>query len=1061
MLLLSLHREIVQHGGLFLQYLDSKTMATHIIASSLTPKKAVEFNRYRIVKPAWVVDSIKAGKLLAWTDYNVLDEGSRQKVLKLDSGSGLTQASPRTQQGYKEQTDSSFYSDQFKAAKLPTQSPSLVAEKFRSQCGTTTACVDGFAGVHMQSHGQDHLVKDLPTSKEHSTQGPGAENAGSRTPTAESMRSEERHNCTKPTKKLTSEEHNAWLLSDPRLRKSSVANPEFLKQFYAESRLHHLSTWKADLKGQMQRLAAEKGLVGNGTKKKPGSRSYIMHVDFDSFFCAVSLKRHPEFVDQPAVVAHSTGSGSEIASCNYIARKFGVKNGMWMKRALELCVDLKVMPYHFADYEEASRKFYESIIRVGGIVQSVSIDEALIDATSIVLSSAESHGLGVDEGSIWREQDKADRIASTLRQTVKACTGCDVSVGIGGNILQAKVALRKAKPAGQYQLKPEDVLCVIGELKVEELPGVSYSIGGKLEEIGVKLVKDLRDVSKERLATALGPKTGERLHEYARGIDRTEVGQQPPRKSVSAEVNWGIRFISQPEAEEFIYNLCKELERRLLNEQVKGRQFTMKIMRRSLDAPLDPAKHLGHGKCDVFNKSVAFGVATHDCELIGKEAVSILRNFKISPGDLRGLGVQMTKLEPIRSNASLRESSQKRLSFFTETSPATRRLSEPEAIDEVENLDNEERGSQGHHTHPQRSEIWQDPIFDEPVTPKKPRFHPAVAAAGNAPQGDGRDKTPLNVSGTQFILPSNADAAIVGQMPNDIRSKLMNQPARAARKLEPSFDRPRQVSPLGPECLPSQVDPEVFNGLPEDVKAEVLASYGSNALLWPPQRDFPSARHGKQATPTKRRASRNIVGKGQRQRAAQAGLLQTNFRAAPGGATQGEGIENVEQLDPDFLSELPEDIRREVVAEHGRRRLAQQSRLEAPAPRRPLVEPEALASGQGTVRFAARPPKISFANSGITSTAEIKDMLDAWHTETQDDGPHRGDVEVLAKYLARIVSEERDLEKTGALVRWLRLIVEQDGREGCGKRAWRDAIRQVEEAVQDAVRRRGMAPLRF
>jgi hypothetical protein len=44
-----------------MQYLDGKTTVTHIIASNLTPKKKIEFRRYRIVKPAWVVDSVKAG----------------------------------------------------------------------------------------------------------------------------------------------------------------------------------------------------------------------------------------------------------------------------------------------------------------------------------------------------------------------------------------------------------------------------------------------------------------------------------------------------------------------------------------------------------------------------------------------------------------------------------------------------------------------------------------------------------------------------------------------------------------------------------------------------------------------------------------------------------------------------------------------------------------------------------------------------------------------------------------------------------------------------------------
>ena len=367
---------------------------------------------------------------------------------------------------------------------------------------------------------------------------------------------------------------------------------------------------------------------------------------------AVSLKSAPEYVDKPAVVAHGTGTGSEIASCNYPARAFGVKNGMWMKQALKLCPDIKVLPYDFPAYEEASGIFYEAIIDVGGIVQSVSIDEALVDITSLCLAAGGSDGLGIQEGSVWREQEKADEIADSLRRLIKEKTGCAVSVGIGGNILLAKVALRKAKPAGQHQIKPEEVLGFLAELQVMDLPGVAYSIGGKLEEFGVKTVKDIRHLTKERLMTALGPKTGEKLWDYSRGIDRAEVGEQVVRKSVSAEVNWGIRFISQPEAEEFVRNLCIELQRRLVEQKVKGRQLTMKIMKKTADAPLDPPKHLGHGMCDTYNKSIIFGVATSSAEMMGHEAVSILRGYGFSPGELR-LGVQMTKLEPFTASDTL------------------------------------------------------------------------------------------------------------------------------------------------------------------------------------------------------------------------------------------------------------------------------------------------------------------------------------------------------------------------------------------------------------------------
>ncbi|KAJ5643270.1 DNA repair protein Rev1 [Penicillium longicatenatum] len=109
-----LHRLIVSHGGGFLQYLDNKTAATHIIASSLTPKKCEEFRRYRIVKPAWVTESIKAGRLLPWNDFRVVDEGQSQKVLKFGGGRMSSQAStPRS--GYKEQSSTSWYNSQLQA----------------------------------------------------------------------------------------------------------------------------------------------------------------------------------------------------------------------------------------------------------------------------------------------------------------------------------------------------------------------------------------------------------------------------------------------------------------------------------------------------------------------------------------------------------------------------------------------------------------------------------------------------------------------------------------------------------------------------------------------------------------------------------------------------------------------------------------------------------------------------------------------------------------------------------------------------------------------------------
>jgi DNA repair protein REV1 len=1097
-----LHRMIVSYGGGFMQYLDGKTTVTHIIASSLTPKKAVEFKKYRIVKPAWIVDSIEAGKALPWETYRVLDEGVGQGLIAWDGDKVVSQANTR-QRGYHDQTNTSWYTSQVKAIaenidagggsqilSYENVSPNGAAlnmaaatisrdqgretqnetENFECKLNPTpTTASSNTESFEVSSSLEDTLkrldnIEDVLTPQlmngKPETHVPGieqeaGENLISATiETMEYARPRKRSmsigpaSPSKKVKILSAEQHNALLLADPNVRKSSTANPDFLKQYYSESRLHHLSTWKADLKARLQQMAAEKSLSQKPQRLKPGSRRYIMHVDFDSFFCAVSLKSAPEYIEKPAAVAHGSGSGSEIASCNYAARKFGVKNGMWMKKALELCPDIKTLPYDFPGYEQASKGFYEAILDVGGIVQSVSVDEALVDISLLCIASGGGYDtVGSSQSSIWREQEKAEDIAENLRERIKEKTGCAVSVGIGSNILLAKIALRKAKPAGQYLLKPEEVLNFIGELTVQELPGVAYSIGGKLEDMHIKFVKDVRSLTKERLMTVLGPKTGEKIWEYSRGIDKTEVGEQVIRKSVSAEVNWGIRFINQPEAEEFVNSLCGELQKRLLDTGVKGRQLTLKIMRRATDAPMDPPKHLGHGKCDTFNKSVTLGVATNSPDIISRESISMLRSYGFSPGELRGLGVQMTKLEPINTTAGRPDGSQRRITFST--APSKPQIRRPE----VEDID--------------------DP--DSPSKPKVPAFHPAIAIA-RANEGDSSTTRPLNLTGTQFIMPTQFDPAILAELPQDIRTRLLAQSksASSSRSESPAI-RSRSQSPtthpdLAP--LPPQYDPEVFAALPAEMKAEVLASFptrsaGSRAQSILPQspRKVRALPPTKKATAvTKKRTGLLFRGRGVKADS-HSTLTQSNFVT---GKVSGK-LANVKDegtdsdggdqpdLDPDFLAALPEDVRAEVLVEHRRLRLVRRSGLGLTS--KPVKKPhlqDMSNLGQRKLRLPPRPAKPSFTTQNLNTLPELRETLGEWYNEFRSEGPHRDDVAAMERYLKRVVIEEKDVGKAMGVCGWVEWLTGSDELGGSkkGRDSWGKALELMKEKVQEAVRER-------
>lgn len=1112
-----LHAMIVDHGGCFLQYLDGKTSATHLIASTLTPKKKIEFRKYRIVKPAWVVDSIKAERLLPWENYRVVDEGVNQQILGFENGSIVSQANSQYG-GYRDQMDNSWYTSQVKAAAklldglhsetdeheipFPSAQPTAVRE--------LPAAVN--TDEHVSSFETDHgLFNDLqllhdsvqsssrPREPVHSMgvqdlEGVGdpkgemdlatnlnvASSSEDMSParihkTNSNLESNDQvevqsgaaltHNADTLSSKgnMTAEEHNAALLADPRVWKSTVVNPGFLKQYYEESRLHHLSTWKAELKSQLQALALEKSASQRSRRSPPGAKRYILHVDFDSFFAAVSLKRYPQYVDKPAVVAHGGGSGSEIASCNYPARKFGVKNGMWMKTAQQLCPDLKVLPYDFKAYEEASRAFYDASMDSGGIVQSVSVDECLIDISRICNDVEDQDGRFVSEGSICRGQARADEIATGLRDQVKEKTGCAVSIGIGGNILLAKVATRRAKPAGQYQIKPDEILNFIGALSVQDLPGVAWSIGGKLEEIGVRLVKDIRETTKEKLITTLGPKTGQKLWDYSRGIDLAEVGDQVVRKSVSAEVNWGIRFVTQEQADEFVQSLCDELHKRLLNEGVKGLQLTVKIMRKSPDAPLDPPKHLGHGKCDTFNKSILLGVATNSKEVIGREAVSVMRGWAFPPGELRGIGVQMTKLEPLKKlDESKIDSSQKRLQFIKSTnSPASKMIRDPI-------FDSESPAKQ------MATLYYSGRQVDDVESPQKPKIVQTHPAAILTAQTSSKFEVPtlLNTLGTQFILPTQVDPDVLAELPADIRSKFLPIPRPGkVSPVDQDKEAPlaRSRSPAAPiDALPpqSQLDQETLDALPSDARAEILALYQRSPQKARNQSILPQSPRKNRSvkisskyltTPTKKRTSLLSRGRPSSRIDSNSTLTQSNF-VALGLNTNGKNESTVEEISAEFLEALPEDIRVEVLAQQRRDRLKRRGGIDITAKRK-LLRPGAKHPPhvQRRIRLPPRAPRPTFTGQHLSSLSDLREAVSAWYEEFRDEDPYREDVDALVMYLRRVVLDERDMAKAVSVVKWLSWVIDQND----GAKFWGTALKLVQDGVQVAVEERGVGNVAF
>lgn len=109
-------------------------------------------------------------------------------------------------------------------------------------------------------------------------------------------------------------------------------------------------------------------------------------------------------------------------------------------------------------------------------------------------------------------------------------------------MLLARMATKKAKPNGQFYLTDDAAAAFLAQKPVSDLPGVGWSTSHKLKALKVETCDELSKVPLNTLQENFGPKLGQMLHNMCRGIDTRAVCSQKERKSVSADVNYGIRF---------------------------------------------------------------------------------------------------------------------------------------------------------------------------------------------------------------------------------------------------------------------------------------------------------------------------------------------------------------------------------------------------------------------------------------------------------------------------------------------------------------------------------------
>jgi DNA polymerase-4 len=235
---------------------------------------------------------------------------------------------------------------------------------------------------------------------------------------------------------------------------------------------------------------------------------WVLHVDLDQFLAAVEIRRRPELTGRPVIVG---GDGNPrrprqvVATASYEARAFGVRSGMPLATALRKCPDGVFLPHDRPAYDAASAEVMATLRTFPVVVEVWGWDEAFLAAIT----------------------HDPEALAADIKARVFAETGLTCAVGIGDSRLTAKTATGVAPPGGIARLTRSSWFDVMGDRPATSIWGIGDRTAARLEELGVRTVRELAAADLALLRSTFGPAIGAHLKVLGLGGGDEPIVDEP------------------------------------------------------------------------------------------------------------------------------------------------------------------------------------------------------------------------------------------------------------------------------------------------------------------------------------------------------------------------------------------------------------------------------------------------------------------------------------------------------------------------------------------------------
>jgi DNA polymerase-4 len=276
----------------------------------------------------------------------------------------------------------------------------------------------------------------------------------------------------------------------------------------------------------------------------------------DCFYASIEIRDNPHLKGKPLVVA-----GGIVTTASYEARKFGIHSAMPTAKAKKLCPNLIVLPVNKEKYAKISSEIQELILRLTNKVEFIAFDEGYADITNII-----------------KKYPSKEYFANRFRNGIKKQTGLTCSVGIGYNMLSAKIGSTINKPGGQFIFENEnDFMEYIKDQNIKKLPGVGSKLYKELLKDGIEKVSQIYSFSLSELRSRYGNSRGNLLYSYSRGVDYSEVDYDRRSHSIGNESTFRYPLESELEIQRELEDLFNYAYERLEKKDILCKTVIIKV----------------------------------------------------------------------------------------------------------------------------------------------------------------------------------------------------------------------------------------------------------------------------------------------------------------------------------------------------------------------------------------------------------------------------------------------------------------------------------------------------